>query len=143
MCLGTLGTSCGSGSFGEVFQCIVETSNGKVKVAVKVFKIDTSRDTDKIEKAIHRELKVWLRLRNPAIVPLLGIAYVNSPFKSLALISKWMPSGTLFVYLKEATTITASAKVALVKGVAAGLDYRLLISIMSSILFLTPTQSNQ
>ncbi|KAG2052402.1 kinase-like protein, partial [Suillus hirtellus] len=34
-----------------------------------------------------------------------------------------MPSGTLSVYLKEATIMTAFAKVALVKGVAAGLDY--------------------
>ncbi|KAG0692344.1 kinase-like domain-containing protein [Suillus ampliporus] len=34
-----------------------------------------------------------------------------------------MPSGTLDVYLKEATTLTASAKVGLVKGVADGLNY--------------------
>ncbi|KAG1870428.1 kinase-like domain-containing protein [Suillus tomentosus] len=118
-----LGTSCGSGSFGEVFQYIVETSNGKVKVAVKVFKIDPLRATDKIENAIRRELKVWLRLKHQTIVPLLGFAYVNFPSKSPALVSRWMSCGTLSTYLEEATTITASAKVSLVKGVAAGLEY--------------------
>ncbi|KAG1861075.1 kinase-like domain-containing protein, partial [Suillus tomentosus] len=67
-----------------------------------------------------RELKVWLRLKHQTIVPLLGFAYVNSSSKFPALVSQWMPSGTLSVYLKETTIITAFAKV---KGVAAGLDY--------------------
>ncbi|KAG2033523.1 kinase-like domain-containing protein [Suillus americanus] len=69
---------------------------------------------------MHRELKVWLRLKHPTIVPLLGIANVNSPLP--ALVSQWMPSGTLCTYLKEAT-LTTSAKVRLVKGVADGLNY--------------------
>jgi hypothetical protein len=60
---------------------------------------------------MHRELKVWLRLKHPTIVPLLGIANVDSPFP--ALISQWMPSGTLYIYLNEAT-LTPSAKVGLV-----------------------------
>ncbi|KAG1892871.1 kinase-like domain-containing protein, partial [Suillus fuscotomentosus] len=67
-----------------------------------------------------RELKVWLRLKHQTIVPLLGFAYVNSSSKFPALVSQWMPSGMLSVYLKETTIITAFAKV---KGVAAGLDY--------------------
>ncbi|KAG1745550.1 kinase-like domain-containing protein, partial [Suillus paluster] len=61
---------------------------------------------------IRREIKVWLRLKHPTIVPLLGTARVDSPFP--ALVSKWMPSGTLDVYLKEAATLTASSKVELV-----------------------------
>ncbi|KAG1799820.1 kinase-like domain-containing protein [Suillus plorans] len=117
-----LGTPIGFGSFSEVFGCIVKTSNGEEKVAVKVFKIDPSRDTGKIQNAIRRELKVWLRLKNTTIVPLLGFACVEYKSKFPALVSQWMPFGTLFVYLTKAT-ITAFAKVALVKGVASGLDY--------------------
>ncbi|KAG1719349.1 kinase-like domain-containing protein [Suillus lakei] len=68
---------------------------------------------------MRRELKVWLRLsKHPTIVPLLGIAHVGSPFP--ALISQWMPSGTLYRYLEEQGTITASAKVT---GVVLGLKY--------------------
>jgi hypothetical protein len=60
---------------------------------------------------MRRELKVWLRLsKHPTIVPLLGIAHVGSPFP--ALISQWMPSGTLYMYLEQGT-ISAFAKVEL------------------------------
>ncbi|KAG0708292.1 kinase-like domain-containing protein, partial [Suillus ampliporus] len=65
--------------------------------------------------------KVWLRLKHETIVPLLGTANVDSPFP--ALVSQWMSSGTLYVYLKEATTLTDSARVELARGVAEGLRY--------------------
>lgn len=73
-----------------------------------------------MKKGMHRELKVWLRLKHPTIVPLLGIANVDSPFP--ALVSQWMPFGTLYSYLEEAT-LAPSAKVELAKGVADGLSY--------------------
>ncbi|KAG1727625.1 kinase-like domain-containing protein [Suillus lakei] len=112
---------CESGSFGEIHRCIISTSEGTKEVAVKVFKIDPGRSEEKYQKAIHRELEVWLRLsKHPTIVPLLGIAYVESPLP--ALISQWMPSGTLHMYLEQGT-ITGSAKVELVMGVADGLKY--------------------
>ncbi|KAG2099653.1 kinase-like domain-containing protein, partial [Suillus cothurnatus] len=57
------------------------------------------------------ELKVWLRLsKHPTIVPLLGIAHVGSLFP--ALVSQWMPSGTLYMYLEQGK-ISASAKIEL------------------------------
>ncbi|KAG1837923.1 kinase-like domain-containing protein [Suillus subalutaceus] len=46
-----------------------------------------------------RELLVWLRLKHSTIVPLLGTAKVESPFP--ALISQWMSSGTLYMYLEQ------------------------------------------
>ncbi|KAG2342554.1 hypothetical protein BDR05DRAFT_964174 [Suillus weaverae] len=67
-----------SGSFGMVYRCTIGTSEGTVDVAVKVFKIDPGRAVEKHEKAIRRELKVWLRLsKHQTIVPLLGIAHVD------------------------------------------------------------------
>ncbi|KAG0702927.1 kinase-like domain-containing protein [Suillus ampliporus] len=69
---------------------------------------------------MRRELVVWLRLKHPTIVPLLGTANVESPFP--ALISQWMLSGTLYMYLEQGT-ITPSDKVGLVRGVADGLKY--------------------
>ncbi|KAG1727622.1 kinase-like domain-containing protein [Suillus lakei] len=116
-----LGHPCTSGSFGVVYRCTIKTSKGTVEVAVKVFKIDPGRAMEKNEKAMRRELKVWLRLsKHKTIVPLLGIAYVGSPLP--ALISKWMPSGTLYMHLEQGT-ITASAKADLVMDVADGLKY--------------------
>ncbi|KAG2748024.1 kinase-like protein [Suillus brevipes Sb2] len=71
---------------------------------------------------MRRELQVWFRLRHSTIVPLLGIAYVESPLP--ALVSQWMPLGTLDIYLeKQATALTASTKVALAKSIADGLIY--------------------
>lgn len=68
---------------------------------------------------MRRELIVWLRLKHPTMVPLLRTAKVESPFP--ALISQWMPSGTLYMYLMQGT-ITDSVKDELTKGVAGGLN---------------------
>ncbi|OAX32429.1 WD40 repeat-like protein [Rhizopogon vinicolor AM-OR11-026] len=107
-----------SGSFAQVYRSAVVTSQGTTEVAVKVFK----NDMKGIEKGIRRELKVWLRLRHPTIVPLLGIAYFEHPLP--ALVSQWMPSRTLYIFLeKQATTLTAPTKVGLAKGIAEGLNY--------------------
>ncbi|KAG1731477.1 kinase-like domain-containing protein [Suillus paluster] len=57
-----------------------------------------------------RELELWLRLKHAAIVPLLGIANVDSPFP--ALVSQWMASGTLYMYFEQGT-IALSSKVKL------------------------------
>ncbi|KAG0708371.1 kinase-like domain-containing protein [Suillus ampliporus] len=63
---------------------------------------------------------VWLKLKHATIVPLLGTASVESPFP--ALVSQWMSSGTLYMYLEQGT-ITASTKVELATGIANGLKY--------------------
>ncbi|KAG2140277.1 kinase-like domain-containing protein [Suillus cothurnatus] len=59
--------------------------------------------------------------KHQTIVPLLGIAHVGSPCP--ALVSQWMPSGTLYMYLEKQGTITDLAKAELVGGVADGLAY--------------------
>ncbi|OAX32375.1 kinase-like protein, partial [Rhizopogon vinicolor AM-OR11-026] len=117
-----LGSPIATGSFGVVYRCTIESSlQDPVEVAVKVFKVDTGKDMDKNQKRIRRELNVWLRLKRPTIVPLLGIAYIDSPFP--ALVSKWISSGTLYAYLEQQATITTSARVGLGKGIADGLHY--------------------
>ncbi|KAJ8580331.1 kinase-like protein [Rhizopogon salebrosus TDB-379] len=73
---------------------------------------------ERFEKAMLRELEVWLRLKHSSIVPLLGTArVVGSPL--LALVSQWMPSGTLSEYLGK--HIAPSARIGL--GIAEGLNY--------------------
>jgi hypothetical protein len=61
-----------------------------------------------------REFEVWLRLKHSTIVPLHGTARViESPL--LALVSQWMPSGTLYEYLgKQVKIIAPSARIGLV-----------------------------
>ncbi|KAG1777042.1 kinase-like domain-containing protein [Suillus placidus] len=115
---------CASGAFGSVYQCTIKSGEGTVEVAVKIFSMapHAGRAKDKIDRGIRRELKVWVGLRDSTIVPLLGFANVNeSSFP--ALVSEWMSSGTLYEYLEERGTISASAKVTLAKGVADGLAY--------------------
>ncbi|KAG1721518.1 kinase-like domain-containing protein [Suillus lakei] len=115
-----LESPCNSGSFGVVYRRTIKSSKNKMEVAVKVFKLDPGRAMEKNENTIRRELKVWLRLsKHPTIVPLLGTANVESPYP--ALVSQWMSSGTLSMYLKR--VIAVSAKVELVMGVADGLNY--------------------
>ncbi|KAG1856377.1 kinase-like domain-containing protein [Suillus subalutaceus] len=113
---------CESGSFGAVYRCTINTSEGTKEVAVKVLNVNPGRAVEKYDKAMRRELKVWLRLsKHPTIVPLLGIAHVG--FQLPVLVSQWMPYGTLYIHLEQAT-LTASNKVELVRGVADGLRYR-------------------
>ncbi|KAG1878199.1 kinase-like domain-containing protein [Suillus subluteus] len=109
------------GSFGDVYRCVI--NEGKMEVAVKVFVIDPKRSQEKLENALRRELKVWLKLsKSTYIVPLLGVAKLNSPLS--ALVSEWMSSGTLHEYLQDqATTLTASTRVELIKGVAGGVNF--------------------
>ncbi|KAG2358306.1 kinase-like domain-containing protein [Suillus spraguei] len=108
------------GAFGHVYRLTIETGEGKAEVAVKVFVVDYPGAIEKMKRKMYRELKVWLRLKHPTIVPLLGI--VNVEFPLPALVSQWMPLGTLCIYLEEAT-LTASAKDGLAKGIADGLNY--------------------
>ncbi|KAG1812470.1 kinase-like domain-containing protein [Suillus subaureus] len=117
-----LARPCASGSFGDVYRFTIEINKGTTEVAVKVVKIHPpKRSIEKIEKAMRRELKVWLRLsKYPTIVPLLGVAHVGSHLPGL--ISQWMPSGTLYMYLEQGT-VTASAKAQLVTGIAEGLRH--------------------
>lgn len=109
------------GSFGEVHRCTI--NEGKTEVAVKVFVIDPKRSQKKLESALRRELVVWLKLsKSPYIVPLLGVAKLDSPLS--ALVSVWMSSGTLSQYLENhAATLAPAGRVELTKGVAGGVDF--------------------
>ncbi|KAG2121407.1 kinase-like domain-containing protein [Suillus cothurnatus] len=113
---------CTSGSFGVVYRHTIETSEGIAEVAVKVFKIDHHvRTVEEYEMAFRRQLKVWIKLsKHQTIVPLLGTANVGSAYP--ALVSQWMPSGTLYTYLEQGM-VTASKKFELARGVADGLMY--------------------
>ncbi|KAG0708303.1 kinase-like domain-containing protein [Suillus ampliporus] len=117
-----LGSPKTGGSFGKVYQCtVIEEIEGVNEVAVKDIIIDPKRATAKIKKDILRELQVWLRLRHSTIVPLLSIAYVGYV---PALVSQWMPSGELYQYLKNSTTIfTAFDRIELTMGVADGVRH--------------------
>ncbi|KAG1721530.1 kinase-like domain-containing protein [Suillus lakei] len=114
---------CGNGAFGWVYQFTIESSEGPKEVAVKIFNMapHIGRAQEKINHGIRREIHTWLKLRDSTnIVPLFGFA--NFPEHALpALVSEWMPSGTLYDYLEKPAEIIA--KVNLTKGVADGLKY--------------------
>ncbi|KAG1802472.1 kinase-like domain-containing protein [Suillus subaureus] len=117
-----LGNPCKSGSFATVYQFTIETSEGTKEVCLTTVPKLLNRSSD-IHQAMRRELNVWIRVsKHQNIVPLLGTADVESPCP--ALVSQWMPSGTLDTYLEKHGTITTLAKAHLVRGVADGLGYR-------------------
>ncbi|KAG1834868.1 kinase-like domain-containing protein [Suillus variegatus] len=79
----------------------------------------------KLQSGMDREIAVWLKLsKSDYIVPLLGTVKLFSPESLPALVSEWMPSGTLDQYLeKYAETLTVSTRVELTRGVAGGINY--------------------
>jgi serine/threonine protein kinase len=68
-----------------------------------------------ISLEIRRELEIWRRLNHPNVLPFLGITTGFSPF--IALVSQWMPNGTLHQFLlKNNATMTTEFRLQLVRA---------------------------
>lgn len=73
-----------------------------VQVAVKAsrsFDEEPISSHRKVSLKVRRELEIWKRLNHPNVLPFLGIATGFGP--SIALVSEWMPNGTLHEFLHE------------------------------------------
>lgn len=109
-----LGEKLGAGSFGEVRQA---TWNG-TDVAVKVIMDSGSMAFDEFRT----EVEVMAKLRHPNIVQFLGWSIL--PRDRLAIISQFIPRGSLFDLLHRSTTaIEPRRRLALAKDVVKGLLY--------------------
>ncbi|KAJ6489372.1 kinase-like domain-containing protein [Mycena vulgaris] len=67
-------------------------------VALKHMRMFQGTDQRDIRRKFCREALVWQRLRNPYIVPLIGIDTESFP-SSLSMVSPWMKNGTVIKYL--------------------------------------------
>ncbi|KAJ6518288.1 kinase-like domain-containing protein [Mycena vitilis] len=82
------------GGFGDVFKAMYHGN----PVALKHMRIFQGTDQQHIKRKFTREALVWQRLRDPYIVPLIGIDTESFP-SSLCLVSPWMRNGTVIKYL--------------------------------------------
>ncbi|KAJ6449560.1 hypothetical protein C8R45DRAFT_1114611 [Mycena sanguinolenta] len=92
------------GGFSDVYHARYRDPDGKpVEVALKVLKVfehQTGRNQHALHQTFMREALVWHSLKHPNIVPLIGIDSTTfSP--SRALVSLWMPLGSVLAYMRE------------------------------------------
>ncbi|KAF8438558.1 kinase-like domain-containing protein [Boletus edulis BED1] len=119
---------CGGGRFGDVYKCrYTEPSNSSPStVAVKSLRyfVFSGEESEAINKDLRRELGLWRRLDfdHQNIVPLLGVTKWHGPLD--AIVSAWMPNGTLHSFLKDAgKTHTLVQRFSILRGIASCLEY--------------------
>jgi serine/threonine protein kinase len=112
------------GSFGDVWKCRVSEKDSNMEVAVKCVRIEIQNDgfKDIVYKRLMDDFHKWKPLQHENILPLFGITYGFGPVP--AIVSPWMPNGSLSTYLdKNYNTLSAAHKFNLLADVAAGLQY--------------------
>ncbi|KAG2041344.1 kinase-like domain-containing protein [Suillus americanus] len=95
------------------------------QVAVKSPRFPNLTDAEvvaKINRNLDREIKVWAKLNHRYVLCLHGTVTGFGPFR--ALVSPWMPNGTLSSYLTCAhETLTTMGRLHILKQVTEGLKY--------------------
>lgn len=86
-------------------------------VALKIIRLSTSDDAQKVRQAFICEFLHWRRLHHPNILPLLGMSDMAT---CPCMISTWMKNGDVSYYLRRNTS---ADRYALVLDIASGLDY--------------------
>ncbi|KAJ8077745.1 hypothetical protein PM082_002178 [Marasmius tenuissimus] len=113
------GRRVGWGAFGDVWK-------GKIGedtlVCLKVVRIHSGSDAEKLVKDYMREAIVWKHLRHPNLLPFLGVYYLDEDREDICLVSPWMDKGDLHHYLKK-TPRDAVDHLSLAYDIAAGLAY--------------------
>ncbi|KAJ7858294.1 hypothetical protein B0H13DRAFT_2076187 [Mycena leptocephala] len=116
------------GGFSDVYRGIHKDANGvEVEVALKVLKIFRDQ-TDKNRAILHgkfvKEALVWHSLRHENIIPFLGVDYTTfaSPLSSRAMVSPWMPLGSVLNYMEKHSPSSPYA-MQMLDGVIRGLAY--------------------
>lgn len=114
-----------SGGFGDIWRCHLLIPNGSVQVAAKAIRAFESDDDVAIRqkaKRVHRELKVWGRLRHDCILPLWGVASNFGPYP--AMICPWADNGALTGFLeRKQDTLSLENRFSLLLDIALGLQY--------------------
>ncbi|KAG1749418.1 kinase-like domain-containing protein [Suillus lakei] len=90
-----------SGGLGDVYRCTWNCGARSEEVAVKSPRFPNLSESEvvKIDKNLDREICIWAALKHQYVLPLHGTVEEFGPFR--ALVSPWMPNGTLDSYLKH------------------------------------------
>ncbi|KAJ8580634.1 hypothetical protein M405DRAFT_847515 [Rhizopogon salebrosus TDB-379] len=119
-----------SGGFWDIWKCYLVKSDGTVEVAVKSIRAFESDDSAKISRKarrVHRELKVWGRLKHDCILPLWGVADNFGPYP--AMVCSWVDNGALTVYLeRHEDSLLPQDKFSILSDIALGLQYPVKLS---------------
>ncbi|KAG0701055.1 kinase-like domain-containing protein [Suillus ampliporus] len=113
-----------SGGLGDVYKCTLNRGASPEEVAVKSprFPSLTEAEGAKINHNLDREIKIWTVLEHRYVLRLYGTVTGFGPFR--ALVSPWMPNGTLNSYLNRAhDTLTTVDRLHILKQITEGLKY--------------------
>ncbi|OJA20031.1 hypothetical protein AZE42_04468 [Rhizopogon vesiculosus] len=114
-----------SGGLGDVYKCSLNRNARVEEVAVKCPRFPSlgKAEINKINHNLDREISILVKLEHQYVLPLYGTVNGFGPFS--ALVSPWMPNGTLDSYLhREDLTLTTMDKLHILKQIAEGLKYR-------------------
>lgn len=113
-----------SGGLGDVYKCIRNCGASLDEVAVKSPRFANLSDLEfaKINKNLDREICIWTKLKHQYVLPLYGTVEGFGLFR--ALVSPWMPNGTLDLYLNRTQkTLSMMDKLRLLMQITVGLQY--------------------
>ncbi|KAG0700563.1 kinase-like domain-containing protein [Suillus ampliporus] len=111
------------GAHVDIYKCRWNLPSGFSPVAVKVIRIRPDwRDLTTADNDLRQEIKVWGRLRNDHILPLLGLVDGYGPLPSL--VAPWMDNGNLISFLRgRHDTLQRCERLRLLQDVASALQY--------------------
>ncbi|OJA09355.1 hypothetical protein AZE42_05976 [Rhizopogon vesiculosus] len=106
------------GGFGDIYKCMCNSPSGSFLVAVKCIRsISTDTAVD-----VRREVKLWGRLQNEHILPLLGLVHDTGSLPGLVV--PWMEHGSLGDFLRRHhNTLTRFQRFRLLHDIASALQY--------------------
>lgn len=113
-----------SGGLGDVYKCIWNCGANSDEVAVKSPRFSSLSDIEsvRINKNLDREICIWAMLKHQYVLPLHGTVEQFGPFR--ALVSPWMPNGTLNHYLNHIhKPLSMMDRLRLLKQITEGLQY--------------------
>ncbi|KAG2033944.1 kinase-like domain-containing protein [Suillus americanus] len=112
-----------SGGLGDVYKCIWNSGASLDEVAVKSprFPNLSDRECVRINKNLDRETSIWAALKHQYVLPFHGTVEQFGPFR--ALVSPWMPNGTLNSYLDSHETLSMVDRLRLLEQITEGLQY--------------------
>lgn len=112
------------GSFADIRKCTLKRGEKTTLVAVKSIRPQGDVPVQKLCEGYLRELKIWARLMQENILPLLGVAqlgHTNHGYDEL--VCPWMENGTLSKYLDRHPSMALPQRLKLLCDVATGLRY--------------------
>ncbi|KAG2363119.1 kinase-like domain-containing protein [Suillus spraguei] len=113
-----------SGGLGDVYKCTRNCGASSDEVAVKCprFSNLSNLEIARINKNLDREIRIWAALKHQYVLPLHGTVEQFGPCR--ALVSPWMPNGTLDSYLDRAhETLSMIDRLRVLKQITEGLQY--------------------